>query len=209
MIGNSIFKSKKNNFQRDLQKISQYYISLINSEPQEEFLILNHNLKGVLNTVNPFLSQVISIEKSLIVSKLSSKSKSINFNIRNSSLEPNTFKILNKNTNENKTTADLVKNSINKKNTLFISKNYGSSISKMSINNSKSFMNNNHQKLIQQIFKRNSNVGSRHSENDKLEKLENLIKKSRTPLLRFIDSKNFIIAGKDFLRVFHLSENLW
>lgn len=187
----------------------------MNNTPQEEFIILNKNLEGILNSLNPFRSQVISIERSLLISKLSKKHHSEYFNTRNSSFENNNFRMLNE-TNENKTTADLIKNSMKKIN-LNGSGLQRSTLSKMSINNSKSFMNNsksfmnnnNSQKLIQQIFKKNSSFNEMNLHTQKIETLDNVLKKTRTPLLKFIDSKNFIIAGNDFLRVFHLSESLW
>jgi hypothetical protein len=63
-------------------------------------------------------------------------------------------------------------------------------------------------KFLQHVMKKKS-TSKEGLERKTLHGLNKILKKTRTPILSFIDNKNFIIAGADYLRVYHFSENLW
>ena len=64
-------------------------------------------------------------------------------------------------------------------------------------------------RFLQHVMKNKSNSKEGVVERKTLHGLNKILKKTRTPILSFIDNKNFVIAGADYLRVYHISENLW
>ena len=183
-----------------------------NNSDKDTFLILGKQLKGIMNSKNPFRSQIISIKKSHLISKISHQSELQQLDTSRSFCI-NNFKILSDNKNEEKTTADIIKSSM-KSNTLNVSGSMvRQTLSKKSFSkqNSKSLVQSEYvtSKLLQQIMKNKSNRNTQTVDEKVLSGLDKILKKTRTPVLGFIDHKNFVIAGKDYLRVYHFSENLW
>jgi hypothetical protein len=208
-------------------QIAEHFRKLINQqEDQEEiessdnaepFLILGHDLRGFFNKSNPFRSQLISTEKTQLLSsivKTNKTSSSLTVDRKSKPININNFTITSEGQRSSRNWAELIKSSF-ERNTLKMANSLRRTTrtqSGVSFSNplNKTFQQSDYiaSKFLQHVMnkKSSSKVGL---ERKTLQGLNKILKKTRTPILNFIDNKNFIIAGADYLRVYHFSENLW
>lgn len=214
--------------ERTYQNILKHYMKIIHEQDDsktedssESFIILSNTLRGFLNKLNPFRSQIIFTEQSILMKNLmvlnSDKQSPIGTD-PSTAFCVNNFMILNDESRK------LDVDSSKDKSELFGSRK----INMTNQTGSSSHYFGNHSKYSDSIYKRSILQGegmsprmlqnltkSRqlHNQNTLSENLitnvDKYLKKTRTPILQFIDNKNFVIAGANYLRVYHLSENVW
>ena len=186
-------------------------------DKNEPFLVLGHDLRGFFNKSNPFRSQIISFERNqLLTSIVKTDNMRTSFNRFNQSgknIHINNFTITSDTNRSSKNWGELIKNSFERNtlkmgNTLRRTTGSGVSFSKKM---SKTIHQSDYiaSRFLNHVMKNKSNSKENVVERKTLHGLNKILKKTRTPILNFIDNKNFVIAGADYLRVYHISENLW
>lgn len=192
-------------------------------DSSDSYIILSNSLKGFFNKMNPFRSHIIFTKQSILVKNL------INLNPKNSSFQNqsstafcvNNFMILNDDMKKSEMPiagkdSHPIKNSLNKK----IALANGTGSSSFYFGNLSKYSNSIYKRSILQSdgvsprvlnqLARNKILCNQNSISENLiTNVDKFLKKTRTPILQFIDNKNFVIAGSNYLRVYHLSETLW
>lgn len=202
-------------------KILRDQDDLETEDSSESFIILNKELRGFLNKLNPFRSQIIFTEQSILMKNLMLLNSSNQSPI---GADPatafcvNNFMILNDDSKK------LDRNSSKDKSELFGSRKmhmanqtgssslyfgnhskYSNSICKRSILQGEGMS----PRMLQNLTKSRQLLNQNTCSENLITNADKYLKKTRTPILQFIDNKNFVIAGANYLRVYHLSENVW
>lgn len=186
-------------------------------DKHEPFLVLGYKLRGYFNKINPFRSQYISLEKTQLLSSLIKSDKQSESFYTDSKARPgngNQFAIYSDGERSSRNLGELIKNSF-ERNTLKLARSLrratrtksGASFSQ---HLSKTFNQSEYiaSKFLQQMIMKKKSSTKEMVERKTLQGLNKILRKTRTPILNFIDNKNFIIAGAHYLRVYHLSESL-
>lgn len=220
---------------REMQQVVDHYRKLVreSSESEEEasetetemekyktepFLVLGGDLRGFFNKSNPFRSQLISTERTQLLSSLVKPEKntsqlSVGGTTRNICI--NNFTIISDSGRSSRNWSELVKNSFERNTLKFAKRLTRTARTGSHVSFSKQFSKTIHQsdyiasKFLQHVMKKKSSSKENFLERKTLQGLNKILKKTRTPILNFIDCKNFVIAGSDYLRVYHFSEQLW
>lgn len=188
------------------------------NEKHEPFLVLGHHLRGYFNKVNPFRSQYISLERTQLLSTLvksDKKSSSFYTDLKNRTGYAGQFGLNSEGQRSSRNWGELIKSSF-ERNTSKLAKSLRRATrtrSGASFTNqlSKTFHQSDYiaSKFLQHMMMKKKSSTKDMVERKTLQGLSKILRKTRTPILSFIDNKNFIIAGAHYLRVYHLSENLW